>query len=169
MLDPDRFALAKLSFVDGLSPAINDGRNRRSNMTHRLTSVVALCTFLLAISALSRAATDSTGTNGTRVSSPRLLASNPQAVPKKGRYKAEGANCIWDVNDAGPNQCTPLTRGRFKKGGDGSCAWNATDSGPDQCTPPAGRWKTAGSRCVWDPTDAGPNQCNPRQARKARR
>ncbi|HET7220578.1 MAG TPA: hypothetical protein VFJ02_21140 [Vicinamibacterales bacterium] len=88
------------------------------------------------------------------------------AQQKKGRFKQEGENCVWDVNDSGPNQCTPVTRGRFKKGGDDSCTWDANDNGPDQCTPPKGRWKKSGSRCTWDPKDSGPNQCNPRQPRK---
>ena len=90
-------------------------------------------------------------------------SAGPQA---KGRYKKEGDNCVWDVNDAGPNQCTPQTRGRFKKGGDYSCTWEANDRGPNQCTPAKGRWKKGGSGCVWDSKDSGPNQCNPRQPRK---
>jgi hypothetical protein len=78
----------------------------------------------------------------------------------KGRYKKDGDQCVWDVNDSGPNQCTPRTPGRFKKSGD-SCVWDAT--------PPQGRWKTAGNRCVWDAKDTGPSQCNPRQPRKSSR
>ena len=89
-------------------------------------------------------------------------AASPQA---KGRYKAEGENCVWDAEDSGPNQCTPQVAGRFKKSGD-SCVWDAKDKGPDQCKPPQGRWKADGSNCVWDPRDSGPNQCNPRQAKK---
>ena len=27
---------------------------------------------------------------------------------QKGRYKKQGANCEWDANDTGPNQCTPV-------------------------------------------------------------
>ena len=87
------------------------------------------------------------------------------AQTKKGRYKVDGANCVWDATDSGPNQCAPLVPGRFKKDKD-SCVWDSRDNGPDQCTPPAGRWKTEGSKCVWDPKDSGANQCNPRQPRK---
>ena len=86
------------------------------------------------------------------------------SAPEKGRVKQEGDNCVWDANDGGPNQCTPITRGRFKKGGDDT--WDANDNGPDQCKPPKGRWKQGGDgSCSFDPKDDGPNQCNPRRAR----
>ena len=88
------------------------------------------------------------------------------AFADAGRYKKDGDKCVWDANDSGPNQCTPLTRGRFKKGGDDSCTWVANDDGPDQCKPRTGRWKSGDNRCYWDAKDSGPNQCNPRQARK---
>lgn len=90
------------------------------------------------------------------------------SLQRKGRFKQEGDNCLWNAEDSGPNQCTPVTRGRFKKGGDDSCTWDANDNGPDQCTPPTGRWKQGGDNrsCYWDPKDSGPNQCNPRRARK---
>jgi len=89
------------------------------------------------------------------------------AVQQKGRFKKEGDNCVWNAEDSGPNQCAPVTRGRFKKGGDDSCTWDANDNGPDQCTPPSGRWKKGDNdRCYWDAKDSGPNQCNPRHARK---
>lgn len=90
------------------------------------------------------------------------------STQRKGRFKQEGDNCVWNAEDSGPNQCTPVTRGRFKKGGDDSCTWDANDNGPDQCTPPTGRWKQGGDNrsCYWDPKDSGPNQCNPRRARK---
>ena len=94
-----------------------------------------------------------------------LGAAGASAGQEKGRYKIEGDNCVWNADDAGPNQCTPRTPGRFKKEGD-ACVWNAADKGPDQCTPPKGRWKTEGDRCVWNPDDSGPNQCNPRRPRK---
>ena len=88
------------------------------------------------------------------------------AAQEKGRFKQEGDNCVWDANDGGPNQCTPMTPGRFKKGGDDSCTWDANDKGPDQCKPPKGRWKQGGDgSCSFDPKDDGPNQCNPRRAR----
>jgi hypothetical protein len=88
------------------------------------------------------------------------------SAQEKGRFKQEGDNCVWDANDGGPNQCTPITRGRFKKGGDDSCTWDANDNGPDQCKPPKGRWKQGGDgSCSFDPKDDGPNQCNPRRAR----
>ena len=85
---------------------------------------------------------------------------------EKGRFKQQGDDCLWDANDAGPNQCSPVTRGRFKKGGDDSCTWDSNDNGPDQCKPPKGRWKQGGDgSCSFDPKDDGPNQCNPRRAR----
>lgn len=88
------------------------------------------------------------------------------SVQEKGRFKQQGDDCIWDANDGGPNQCTPITRGRFKKGGDDSCTWDSNDNGPDQCKPPKGRWKQGGDgSCSFDPKDDGPNQCNPRRAR----
>jgi len=97
------------------------------------------------------------------------LAGDAGALQTKGRYKIQGADCLWDANDSGPNQCTPLTRGRFKKGADNSCRWAANETGADQCTPAQGRWKKSGSRCAWDPKDSGPNQCNPRLVRKSTR
>ena len=93
-------------------------------------------------------------------------ASGTVAAQEKGRFKQQGDECIWDANDGGPNQCTPVTRGRFKKGGDDSCAWDANDNGPDQCKPPKGRWKQGGDgSCSFEPKDDGPDQCNPRRAR----
>src|SRR3954469_23954379 len=63
------------------------------------------------------------------------------AVQNRGRYKKQGNACLWDPNDSGPNQCTPVTgRGRFKKDGD-KCLWRASDKGPDQCRPATGRFK----------------------------
>jgi hypothetical protein len=91
-------------------------------------------------------------------------AARATATLLKGRYKKEGDNCVWDVNDSGPNQCEPLTKGRFKKEGD-RCVWEMSESGPDQCTPRGGRFKKEGDRCVWTANDSGPNQCNPRQRR----
>jgi hypothetical protein len=82
----------------------------------------------------------------------------------KGRYKKQGATCVWDANDAGPNQCTPLTKGRFKKSGD-ACVWDSRDSGDDQCRPAHGRFKKVGASCVWSGKDSGADQCNPRQPR----
>jgi hypothetical protein len=79
-------------------------------------------------------------------------------VQAKGRYKKQGGNCVWDATDGGPDQCTPRTKGRFKKGGDDSCKWDANDAGADQCRPSTGRWK--GWRCTWDANDGGPDQCN---------
>jgi hypothetical protein len=84
---------------------------------------------------------------------------------RKGRFKVDGDNCVYDLTDTGPDQCQPQVPGRFKKDKD-ACVWDAKDKGPDQCTPPTGRWKTDGSRCVWEPKDSGPNQCNPRRLRK---
>jgi hypothetical protein len=105
------------------------------------------------------------GTHDPRVTA-ALSARDADAIQKKGRFKKEGDNCVWNADDSGPNQCAPVTRGRFKKGGNDSCTWDANDNGPDQCTPPTGRWKKGNNRCYWDPKDSGPNQCNPREARK---
>jgi hypothetical protein len=105
------------------------------------------------------------GSHDPRVTA-ALSAPDADAIQKKGRFKKEGDNCVWNADDSGPNQCAPVTRGRFKKGGNDSCTWDANDNGPDQCTPPTGRWKKGNNRCYWDPKDSGPNQCNPREARK---
>jgi len=105
------------------------------------------------------------GTHKARFSAAAAVP-DADAFQRKGRFKIEGDNCVWNAEDSGPNQCTPVTRGRFKKGGDDSCTWDANDNGPDQCTPPSGRWKKGDNRCYWDPKDSGPNQCNPRQPRK---
>ena len=83
---------------------------------------------------------------------------------QKGRYKKEGAKCVWDANDSGPNQCTPTTTGRFKKSGD-NCVWDVNESGADQCRPAKGRFKKEGTACVWNATDGGPDQCDPRQVK----
>jgi hypothetical protein len=111
-------------------------------------------------------------TSATRpIDSAAILSSAAEAYgtvssQEKGRYKTEGDNCVWAANDSGPNQCTPVTRGRFKKGANDSCAWDSNDSGADQCKPPQGRWKKGnGDSCSWDANDSGPNQCNPRRAR----
>lgn len=114
-------------------------------MTRRLTAQAVLMTLLLV---------------GT------VAALSLDAVARqKGRYKVDGASCVWDANDTGADQCTPRVAGRFKKSGD-ACVWDAKDKGPDQCQPPSGRWKTEDGRCVWDPKDSGNNQCNPREPRK---
>jgi hypothetical protein len=34
-----------------------------------------------------------------------------------GRYKKDGAKCVWDANDSGPNQCTPAAAGHFRRNG----------------------------------------------------
>ena len=83
---------------------------------------------------------------------------------QKGRYKKEGAKCVWNADDSGPNQCTPTTTGRFKKSGD-NCTWDVNDSGADQCRPAKGRFKKEGNACVWNASDGGPDQCDPRQAK----
>src|SRR5262245_29938197 len=94
---------------------------------------------------------------GNRVASAAAAGSVSDGLQQKGRFKKEGDNCVWNAEDSGPNQCAPVTRGRFKKGGDDSCAWDANDNGPDQCTPRTGRWKKGDDRCYWDAKDSGPN------------
>ena len=136
-----------------------------------MRKVVACAILTAAISAVAAVASLSAGhivPHGTGPAIHALAAdSHADAVgaQQKGRYKKEGDNCVWDVADSGPNQCTPQTRGRFKKGANNTCVWDSNETGPDQCTPPAGRWKKDGAHCVWDPKDSGPNQCNPRQPR----
>jgi len=130
---------------------------------------------LVACAAVAAFVTSSIGVDLTTTSRAArreaIIASGASAygtasVQDIGRFKQEGDNCVWDANDAGPNQCAPVTRGRFKKGGDDSCTWDANDNGPDQCKPPKGRWKQGGDgSCSFDPKDDGPNQCNPRRAR----
>lgn len=84
-----------------------------------------------------------------------------EGAQAKGRYKKQGDKCVWDANDAGPNQCTPQTKGRFKRNGE-TCAWDANDTGADQCRPASGRFKKEGSACLWSAKDSGPDQCDPR-------
>jgi hypothetical protein len=91
-----------------------------------------------------------------------MAAADAQA---KGRYKKQGANCVWDANDTGPNQCTPAATGRFKKDG-ANCVWDATGSGADQCRPQTGRFKKSGTKCEWSAKDSGPDQCDPRKTTK---
>jgi len=92
------------------------------------------------------------------------VAAATVAAGAAGRYKKDGAKCVWDAKDSGPNQCTPAAEGRFKKSGS-ACVWTAGDKGADQCTPAKGRFKKEGNGCVWNATDSGPNQCDPRQAK----
>lgn len=72
---------------------------------------------------------------------PAVLVAATAVLPvtssaESGRYKkgADGS-CYWDAKDDGPNQCTPVKKGRYKKDGD-KCTWDANDTDPDQCTPP---------------------------------
>lgn len=95
-----------------------------------------------------------------------VIGATSFSAQEKGRYKIEGENCVWVATDGGPNQCTPATRGRFKKGADDACTWDSNDVGADQCKPPKGRWKQGGDgSCSFDAKDDGPDQCNPRRAR----
>ena len=90
----------------------------------------------------------------------------PEPVAPTGRFKMNEAVCVWDPNDSGPDQCSPLPPpGRFKFDGGGSCYWEANDYPPDQCAPPepvSGRFKLDGAGgCYWDSNDGGPDQCVP--------
>jgi hypothetical protein len=90
----------------------------------------------------------------------------PPPPSPTGRYKIIDAQCVWDPNDSGPDQCSPLPPpGRYKYDGFGVCYWEPNDYPPDQCSPPTeptGRFKLDGSGgCYWDPTDSGPDQCAP--------
>lgn len=89
------------------------------------------------------------------------LAAVSLAAVGSGRYKKDGAKCVWDANDSGPNQCTPMVEGRFKKAGD-ACTWVA-EKGADDCRPSKGRFKQDGNACLWNATDSGPDQCDPRR------
>jgi hypothetical protein len=71
---------------------------------------------------------------------------------------------VWDAADNGPNQCTPVTQGRFKREG-AKCVWAGNETGRDLCRPSNGRFKTEGERCVWDARDNGPDQCDPHKAK----
>jgi len=81
-----------------------------------------------------------------------------------GRYKKDGAKCVWDANDSGPNQCTPAAAGHFRRNGK-DCTWEANTPGADQCRPATGRFKKEGTACVWNGTDNGPDQCDPHAAK----
>jgi len=133
-------------------------------MKNGLMTLTVLATLMVGFSVVDRL-TVAMGGPDVRLSA-AAAGDTVDSTQRKGRFKQEGDNCVWNAEDSGPNQCTPLTRGRFKKGGNDSCTWDANDNGPDQCTPPTGRWKKGDNRCYWDPKDSGPNQCNPRQARK---
>ena len=132
-------------------------------MKIRLIPFTVLTTVIVGFAVADRAAVSVRAHEAGLSAAPLVAAADFQA---KGRFKKEGDDCVWNGEDSGPNQCTPLTRGRFKKGGDDSCTWVANDDGPDQCKPRTGRWKSGDNRCDWDAKDSGPNQCNPRQARK---
>lgn len=66
------------------------------------------------------------------------LLGGPTDAEANGRWKWNGAQCVFDQNDTGPDQCTP-----------------------GQNPTPTGRWKWQGDRCEWDANDAGPDQCIP--------
>ncbi len=136
-------------------------------MTRRSIAVVLPGVLMFAIAASSGASGGGTVTaRGTGVAPPVVPGERGAAAPQKGRYKKQGDTCVWDANDGGPNQCTPLVKGRFKKGANDSCTWDPDDVGDDQCRPPKGRWKKGSENsCVWDANDGGPDQCNPRQAK----
>jgi hypothetical protein len=88
----------------------------------------------------------------------------PPPLPT-GRYKLVNSQCIWDPNDSGSDQCSPLPPpGRYKFDGAGVCYWEPNDYPPDQCSPvkPIGRFKLDGNGgCYWDSNDSGPDQCAP--------
>lgn len=134
-------------------------------MSQRWIHPIVLSVLLAAGGAIATAVADDpmiTAGAGDRLTGTH--ATESAALQAKGRYKKQGDNCVWDVNDSGPNQCTPQTEGRFKRDGD-NCVWAPSDRGPDQCTPKKGRFKKEGDKCVWNADDSGPNQCNPRQPR----
>src|SRR5690349_5859082 len=135
-------------------------------MKRNVVACVIVATTMVAVTFVLSASADARAPHAVAAAAAGF-AVDASAAQNKGRYKKQGDECVWDANDGGPNQCTPVTRGRFKKGANDSCAWDANDSGPDQCKPREGRWKKGGGdRCYWDPKDSGPNQCNPRHARR---
>jgi hypothetical protein len=134
-------------------------------MNQRWIRPIVLPVLLAAVGAIATVVADRPvidASAGDRLAA--ILADGSAGLQTKGRYKKQGDNCVWDVNDSGPNQCTPQVEGRFKKEGD-NCVWAPSDRGPDQCTPKKGRFKKEGDKCVWNGDDSGPNQCNPRQPR----
>jgi hypothetical protein len=121
-----------------------------------LSAALAACALAGAMSMEARGATPASGI----AASLRPEASVP--APATGRYKKSGKACVWDANDSGPNQCTPLAEGRFSRKGR-ACVWDAAGRGANQCRPTIGRFKKEGDTCVWSATDTGRNQCDPRQ------
>ncbi len=81
-----------------------------------------------------------------------------------GRYKKEGAKCVWNAKDSGPNQCQPMLAGHFRSTGR-SCTWQANTPGEDECRPSKGRFKKETAGCVWNATDSGPDQCDPHRVK----
>ena len=81
-----------------------------------------------------------------------------------GRYKKDGAKCVWDAKDSGPNQCRPAVVGHFRRSGS-NCTWDSAGPGSDECRPSTGRFKKERSGCVWNATDNGPDQCDPHEAK----
>jgi len=81
-----------------------------------------------------------------------------------GRYKKDGAKCVWDSKDSGPNQCSPVVVGHFRRIGR-NCTWDASGPGDDECRPSSGRFKKERAGCVWTATDNGPDQCDPHEAK----
>lgn len=99
----------------------------------------------------------------------------------RGRWKVDGASCVWDAYDLGPDQCqgTPATvpagPAGPETGGTGSTQPPADNPSAPGSSAPAGswpaagyrnadgrgRWKVDGASCVWDAYDTGPDQCSP--------
>jgi hypothetical protein len=131
-----------------------------------MNALLVSCAAVVALAIGNSGPSGTSASRSMRNDATLSVASSPSAVQEKGRYKKEGDDCVWVTTDSGPHQCMPVTRGRFKKGGNDSCTWDSNDAGPDQCKPPKGRWKKGnGDDCTWDANDSGPNQCNPRRAR----
>ncbi len=62
----------------------------------------------------------------------------PAGADPEGRWKINGSGgCYFELDDVGPNQCTPPTEGRWKLDGAGGCYFDVSDAGPNQCSPDA--------------------------------
>lgn len=131
-----------------------------------MSALLVSCTAIVALAVGNGGLSGSSASGSMRNATTLSIGSSRLVVQEKGRYKREGGDCLWVATDSGPNQCLPVTRGRFKKGANDTCTWESNDVGADQCKPTKGRWKKgSGDDCTWDANDSGPNQCNPRRAR----
>jgi hypothetical protein len=92
----------------------------------------------------------------------------PVSVAPLSDHSTASAITATTNNGAAAKTAAATADGRWKLGGDGSCYWDPDDAGPDQCSPVSGRWKLGGDgSCYFDANDSGPNQCEPPAASAA--